>query len=135
MLISAATEQQLIRGGTEVTLQDVARAVTLVTPDLSPIRVEVQTIESAVPTFPHLHTASADTKLFYDKLFTPEGHGDDALLPAAIAALDKDLFSFRSVRTSWSWRSSGNAITQLLRNTGGASFVKRSPHMGDRKDG
>jgi hypothetical protein len=138
MLLGAATEQCTIRGGAELTLQDIARAVTLVAPDLSPIRVEVQTIKAAMPTtvpVPILPMPqSADAGRFFDRLFI-DGYGDDALLPAAIAALDPDLFSFRTVQTAWVWRTGRLAVTHLLRNTGGAPIVRR-PHMGeDRENG
>jgi hypothetical protein len=136
MLLSAATEQGTIRGGAELTLHDIARAVALVAPDLSPIRVAAQTIQAAVPTtvpVPILPVPqSADAGRFFDRLFI-DGHGDDALLPAAIAALGPDLFSFRTVQTSWIWRTGGLAVTYLLRNTGGAPIVGR-PHIDEHRE-
>jgi hypothetical protein len=126
MLISAATEQCAIRGGAEITLQDVARAVTLVTPVLSPISAEVRTLDA--PELPLARPLqSADARRFFKRLFDAEGDADDSLLPSAVASLDPKEFRFRSVQTAWVWRTRSNAVIKDLGNQGGAS-VRHSRH-------
>jgi phosphopantothenate synthetase len=122
MLKVAATEQAVLRGGTELALDDFARAVALVLPDMSPVAVEVETIDADIPRGP-FHMAR-DARRFYASLFA-DGDADDNLLPAAIAALDPSIFSFRQVQTTETWRTTNVVVTPL--ESGDRAYFTRRP--------
>jgi hypothetical protein len=106
----AAEEQCKLRGGTEITLEDFARGLAVVVPELIPGSADVQIIDADLPsaTVP----MTIDAHRFYGSLFTGE-NADDSLIPGAIATLDPGVFSFHQVQTTGKWRTT-NAVVQHL---------------------
>jgi hypothetical protein len=131
MLMAAAAEQCALRSGTELTLPDIARAVAIVAPDLSPVRVEVETIGTDVVAVSH-ERRSAEAARFIDGLLAPDRSADDALLPAAVAALDPNLFSFEKVQTTWSWRTGSIVQMTEWHTQGGGRWEHSSRSPGDK---